>query len=228
VSVGALLLCAGRGERLNAGVEKALAPLAGRPLFAWSLETLELSSAIDGIVVVGHETKLRDALAAAGIAPRKVIAWTAGGRERQDSVARGLAALPPEYTHVAVHDAARALVSADVVARAVAAALQFGAALAAIPLDDTLKRTTLDVIADTVPRTGLHRAQTPQVFRRDWFEAAHAAARGKATDDAGLVEALGHPVRVTLGDPLNFKITTTQDLALAEAWLAARATKAAS
>ena len=228
MSVGALLLCAGKGERLSAGVEKALVPLAGRPLFAWSLETLERSSAIDGIVVVGPEMKLREALAAAGLAPRKMIAWTAGGRERQDSVARGLAALPPQFTHVAVHDAARALVSVEVVGRAVAAALQFGAALAAIPLDDTLKRTTLDVIVDTVPRTGLHRAQTPQVFRRDWFEAAHAAAHGKATDDAGLVEALGHPVRVTPGDPLNFKITTTQDLALAEAWLTARATKATS
>ena len=161
MSVGALLLCAGLGERLNAGTEKALVPLAGRPLFAWSLETLERTPAIEGIVVVGPESKLRDALAASGLAPRKVVAWGAGGRDRQDSVARALALLPRTFTHVAVHDAARALVSVDVISRAVAAALQYGAAFAAIPLDDTLKRASLEVVADTVPRAGLYRAQTP-------------------------------------------------------------------
>lgn len=219
MSTIAILLCAGRGERLGAGVDKALVPLAGRPLFLWSLETLERCDAIHGIVIVGPVRALDERLAVDGLAVRKIVGFTEGGRERQHSVAHGLAALPDECTHVAIHDAARALVSTAVVARVVGDALTHGAAIAAVPLADTLKRTSLDVIETTVPRQGLWCAQTPQVFRRDWIEAAHAAARGQATDDAALVEALGHPVRVTSGDALNFKITTAQDLALAESWL---------
>jgi len=224
MSTIAILLCAGRGERLGAGVDKALAPLAGRPLFLWSLETLERCEAIHGIVVVGPVRVLEERVAADGLTPRKIVAWTEGGRERQQSVARGLAALPADCTHVAIHDAARALVSAEAIARVVGDALTHGAAIAAVPLADTLKRTSLEVIETTVPRQGLWCAQTPQVFRRDWIEAAHAAARSQATDDAALVEALGHPVRVTAGEALNFKITTAQDLALAEAWLSRVAT----
>jgi 2-C-methyl-D-erythritol 4-phosphate cytidylyltransferase len=222
VSTAALLLCAGRGERLAAGVEKALAPLAGRPLFLWSLEALERCAAVDGIVVVGPVGRLRDALAACGFAPGKVVAWTEGGRERQDSVARGLRALPPEFDVVAVHDAARALVTPELVARVVGDAVAHGAAIAAVPLADTLKRVSLGRIEDTVPRAALWCAQTPQAFRREWLEAAHGQARAAATDDAALVEALGHPVHVTPGEALNFKITTAQDLALAGAWLTRR------
>lgn len=221
MSTAAILLCAGRGERLGAGVEKALAPLAGRPLFAWSLEALEGSAAVDGIVVVGPVRKLQAALAATGLACRKLVAWSEGGRERQQSVARGLHVLPEGFTHVAIHDAARALVSAALVNRVVLEARTHGAAIAALPLDDTLKRGTLDRIEDTVPRASLWRAQTPQAFRRDWIAAAHAAASATATDDAALVEAAGHPVRLVPGEALNFKITSPQDLALAEAWLAA-------
>ena len=220
MSVTAILLCAGRGERLDAGVPKALAPLAGRPLFAWSLETLQRSSAIDAIVLVGARRLLREAIAASGLTAAKVHAFIEGGQERQDSVGRGLSSLPEDCTHVAVHDSARALVSVEVIARAVGAALEHGAAIAALPLADTLKRVTLGAIEDTIPRAGLWCAQTPQVFRRDWVVRAHAEAHGRATDDAALVEALGHPVRVTTGDALNLKITTAADLALAEAWLA--------
>jgi 2-C-methyl-D-erythritol 4-phosphate cytidylyltransferase len=221
VSVGAVLLCAGKGERLGLSVEKPLAPLAGRPLFTWSLEALERCDAIEGIVIVGPVSRMKELLAASGLAHRKIVAWTEGGRERQNSVGRGLHALPEEYTTVAVHDCARALVTPRLVARVVADALAHGAALAAIPMEDTLKRATLSGVDATVPRAGLWRAQTPQAFRRSWLEEAHRAAQGEATDDAALVEALGHPVRVSMGDPLNFKITTRQDLALAEAWLAA-------
>jgi 2-C-methyl-D-erythritol 4-phosphate cytidylyltransferase len=222
MSVAAILLCAGRGERLGSGVPKAAVPLAGRPLFAWSLETLQRCAAVDAIVVVGPARTLRELLAAAGLAAPKVVAWVEGGAERQHSVARGLAALPVDCDLVAVHDCARALVSAPVVERAVAAAREHGAAIAAVPLADTLKRVESDVIHDTPSREGLWCAQTPQVFRRDWLEAAHAAAGGIATDDAALVESLGHSVRVALGNALNFKVTTPGDLALAERWLAGR------
>lgn len=220
MSVTAILLCGGKGERLAGGVEKPLAPLAGRPLFTWSLEAFERADSIQHIVVVGPAKRLRDVLAASGVAPRKVAAWVEGGRERQDSVAKGLHVLPEGTTMVAVHDSARALISPELIGRVVADALQHGGAIAALPLADTLKRSTLATIEATVPRAGLWRAQTPQVFRRDWFEAAHRNATGRATDDAALVEALGHRVHLTEGEALNFKITTALDLALAEAWLA--------
>jgi 2-C-methyl-D-erythritol 4-phosphate cytidylyltransferase len=226
VSTIALLLCAGRGERLAAGVDKALAPLAGRPLFTWSLEALERCGAIHGVVMVGPVRPLKELLAASGLAGSRIVGWTEGGRERQHSVGRGLHLLPDDCTHVAVHDAARALVTPALIARVVGDALQHGAAIAAVPLADTLKRVALEVIETTVPRQGLWCAQTPQVFRRDWLEQAHAAATAIATDDAALVEAQGHPVRVTPGDPLNLKITTPQDLAFAEAWLARHAANA--
>lgn len=222
MSVTAILLCAGRGERLGAGVPKAAVMLAGRPLFAWSLGTLARCASVERIVVVGPVRVLRDVLAAAGLAPAKVAAWVEGGDERQHSVARGLAALDDGCDLVAVHDCARALASVALVERAVAAGRAHGAALAAVPLADTLKRVEAGVVAGTPARAGLWCAQTPQVFRRDWLEAAHAAAAGTATDDAALVEALGHPVHVAEGDPLNFKITTPGDLALAERWLAGR------
>jgi 2-C-methyl-D-erythritol 4-phosphate cytidylyltransferase len=215
----AILLCAGKGERLGAGLDKALVPLAGRPLFSWSLEALERTPAVDRIVVVGPVKRMKDLLGASGLAPRKVTAWCEGGRERQDSVARGLALVPEDAALVAIHDAARALVTADLVTRVVGDAAQHGGAIAALALADTLKRGALGVIETTVPRQGLWCAQTPQVFRREWIVAAHAAASRPATDDAALVESLGHRVHLTPGDPLNFKITTPQDLELAEAWL---------
>ena len=214
----AILLCGGKGERLGAAMEKALVPLAGRPLFTWGLEALERTPAIERIVVVGPVKRMKELLATSGLAPRKIAAWCEGGRERQDSVARGLQLLPDDATLVAIHDCARALVTPELIARVVADAIQHGGAIAALPLADTLKRGTLGVIEATVPRQGLWCAQTPQVFRREWIVAAHAAASGKATDDAALVESLGHRVHLTPGDPLNFKITTPQDLDLAEAW----------
>jgi len=226
VSLAAILVCAGRGERLGVGVAKALVPLAGRPLFTWSLAALQRSPDVDAIVVVGPVRPLRELLAASGRSATKVAAWVEGGAERQQSVARGLAAVPAGHDWIAVHDGARALVGDGVIARAIAAARTHGAAIAAIPLPDTLKRVEGGAIAGTPPRDGLWCAQTPQVFRRDWLEAAHAAARDAATDDAALVEALGHVVHVAEGDPLNFKITTAADLALAERWLAAGAHEA--
>jgi 2-C-methyl-D-erythritol 4-phosphate cytidylyltransferase len=223
VSTCAILLCAGRGERLGADIPKAMVPLAGRPLFAWSLLALQASDAIDAIVMVGQVFPLQHLVAASGISTHKIVAWIDGGTERQHSVGRGLAAVPAEHEYVAVHDCARALVSADVIARAVAAAHEHGAAIAAVPLADTLKQVDGTRIVATVPRAGLWCAQTPQVFRRDWLSAAHQAFAGAgvlSTDDARLVEEYGFVVHVVQGDAANFKITTAGDLALAEALLA--------
>ena len=219
MSVGAILLAAGKGTRLGAPVDKGIVMLAGRPLFAWSLEALQRTPAIEAIVVVGPVKRLAEALAQSGCAADRVVAWCEGGRERQQSVALGLAALPRAHDVVVVHDSARALVTPSLIARCIGDALAHGAAIAAVPLEDTVKRVTLQQVETTVPRAGLWRVQTPQVFRRDWLEAAHAAATGNATDDAGLLEAIGKPVRITVSDATNLKITTPADLALAEAWL---------
>jgi 2-C-methyl-D-erythritol 4-phosphate cytidylyltransferase len=223
VNAGAILLCAGRGQRLGAGMDKALVPLAGRPLFAWSLEAFERAAGIAGIVVVGPVKKLQAALAPAGVPAAKIVAWCEGGRERQDSVAAGLRALPEAFDLVAVHDSARALITPELIGRVLADALAHGAAIAAVPIEDTIKRARLGAVEATVPRANLWRAQTPQVFRRDWLVAAHAAGGLSATDDAALLEAQGHRVHLTEGDPMNLKVTTAADLALAGAWLAARA-----
>ncbi len=183
----AILLCAGRGERFGADVPKALAPLGGRPLFTWSLAALTQCSAIDGIVLVGPVRTLRDLAAASGCDTRRIVAATEGGEQRQHSVGRGLHVLPDTCELVAIHDSARALVTPDVIARAVAEAQEHGAAIAAIPQADTLKQGTLGAITGTVSRAGLWAAQTPQVFRRDWIERAHREATELATDDAALV-----------------------------------------
>src|SRR5207344_2012742 len=149
--VAAILLCAGRGQRLGAGIDKALVPLAGRPLFTWSLETLARTRAIEGLVVVGPVARLQRAAAESGVATSTVVGWCEGGRERHHSVKNGLAALPREFDLVAVHDSARALVPSEVVARVLADALTHGAAIAAVPVDDTLKRVALGTIEGTVP-----------------------------------------------------------------------------
>lgn len=224
MTAGAILLCAGRGERLGRKETKALIPLAGRPLFTWSLEALQNTPVIHAIVVVGPMKPLRAALG--GWSEQRIAAWCEGGKERQDSVTRGLAALPAECDVVAVHDCARPLVTPDLIARVVAEAMASGAAIAAVPLEDTLKRTSLGVVEQTVPRAGLWRAQTPQAFRRDWLERGHAEAHGVATDDAALIEATGGRVKVVEGAAANFKITRAQDLELAEAWLELRRARA--
>jgi len=222
MKVGAVLLCGGKGTRLGLNVEKPLAPLGGRPLFAWSLEALERCDAVEGIVVVGPPGKRDELLTNCGIVAVKVLEWVDGGRERRDSSAAGLRALPRDYGLVVFQDCARVLVTPELIGRVIADALVAGASTAAVPLEDTLKRGTLQRIDTTVPRTGLWRAQTPQAFRRDWIEEAHATAKGVATDDAMLVESIGKPVRITEGDPMNFKVTTQRDLQLAAAWLGAR------
>jgi 2-C-methyl-D-erythritol 4-phosphate cytidylyltransferase len=146
-----------------------------------------------------------------------------GGAERADSISNALEAADPSCDFIAVHDAARPCLAPDLVDAVFAAAVAHGAAILAVPVADTLKRAGSDgVIVETVPRAGLHGAQTPQVFRRDLFERAYANRSrlpGPATDDALLVEALGHPVHVVEGSPMNLKITTAADLRLAGAIL---------
>lgn len=140
-----------------------------------------------------------------------------GGAERADSVGKALARVKPDIDYVCVHDAARPCIASEWIENVFAAAERTGAAMLGIPVNGTLKRVSGEIITETVSREGLWEAQTPQVFRRDLLLEAYAKRdEFPATDDAQLVERVGHPVTVVRGSPINLKITTKEDLRLAE------------
>jgi 2-C-methyl-D-erythritol 4-phosphate cytidylyltransferase len=221
-SVGAIIAAAGRGRRFGEG-DKLFAPLAGRPLIAHTLMAFEVCRAVEKVVLALAEENLergRRLAAAAGF--DKVAAICPGGPRRQDSVRLGLEALG-QCRWVVVHDGARPLLTAALIEAGLAAAAETGAAIAAVPLADTLKEVAEDgLIRRTLDRRNLWAAQTPQVFGYELLWEAHRLADsvGEATDDAALVEALGRRVRVFPGSPRNLKVTTAADLALAQALLA--------
>ncbi len=231
----ALVPAAGSGSRLGGPLPKPFVLLHGRPLLAHTLHRLERVPIIKGIVVVVAPDSL-DACRREIIAParlRKVIAVVPGGADRQASVAAGLAALPAWAEVVLVHDGARPLVPVPVVEAVALAAAAEGAALAAVRPKDTVKlddggRSVPPTfrVAATLDRSRLWLAQTPQGFRVGLLREAHAraAAAGiEATDDAHLVERLGHPVVLVPGSYRNLKVTTREDLLVAEALLAEEA-----
>ncbi|MCP5058751.1 MAG: 2-C-methyl-D-erythritol 4-phosphate cytidylyltransferase [bacterium] len=235
MSVAALVLAAGRGQRLRrsltspGGAEndlppKAFLPVAGRTLLVRSLLRMAEAEEIDQLIPVVPEAWL--ARFEAGVGEMDpvpgLLPSVVGGAERQDSVAAGLEALPAEVSHVVIHDAARPLVPAEDVRRVVRAALDCGAALLATPVTDTIHQVEGERLRETPAREGLRAALTPQAFRVDWLREALAKARADGvygTDDAALVARLGVEVRVVEGDPINRKITTAADLAWAEAVL---------
>jgi 2-C-methyl-D-erythritol 4-phosphate cytidylyltransferase len=221
MSVAALVLAAGRGERLGGDRSKAFVPLAGQPLLVHTLAALAAAEGVDLVIpVVGRGDLDRFAALGSDLAEiPKLAEVVVGGAERQDSMAAGLAALPAGVTHVAVHDAARPLVRPEAVDRVVAAALRDGAAILAVPVRDTIKRVRGGRIVATPERSECAAAQTPQVFRVDVLREALAKARLEArvgTDDSQIVEALGVPVSVVEGDLENIKVTYAEDLVLAE------------
>jgi 2-C-methyl-D-erythritol 4-phosphate cytidylyltransferase len=231
MQVAALVLGAGSGTRLRATLPaappKAWLRLAGQTLLGRSLDVLaavpEIGLLLPVIPAEGFDSwpevanELRQ--------PGRVAPPVAGGAERQDSVRAGLAVLPAEISHVAIHDAARPLVRVEAVSRVVAVAGKVGAALLGRPAADTIHRVRAGAVVETPPRSECFEAQTPQVFRIDWLREALAKADADgfvASDDAALVARLGVRVEVVPGDADNLKITTASDLAIAEALLAAR------
>ncbi len=222
-TVGAIVPAAGRGERFRGATPKALVPIRGRPLVQHALEAIHRVDEVVAIVVVGPAHVLdamRELVAAARL--DKVTAVIAGGADRQASVARGLEALPAAADLVLIHDGARPCVTPGLVRAVVAAAATAGAATAAVPIEDTVKRGEDGWVTSTLDRTQLYRVQTPQAFHRAVLERAHREALRSGfhgTDDAALVEQLGHPVRLVAGDAGNLKVTVPEDLAVAEALL---------
>lgn len=205
------------------GSGKLFLPLAGRPILRWTLEALHASPAIEAVWVAappGRETELSAILEGWGLEQTYVVE---GGESRQESVRRLVEALPPSVEWVVVHDGARPLVDPSLVERVLAAALRDGAAACGLPVHETVKRVaSTALVVETVDRDGLWTVQTPQVFRRELLLEAHrrALADGTSvTDDAGLLERMGHPVRMVPGSPANLKVTTPDDLTRAEAWL---------
>ena len=216
-----IIVAAGRSERM-AGIDKVFTELAGRPLLAWTLGAFKRSTAIDSLVVVasaGSLERMREFVVEWRF-DTKVAAVVAGGATRQESVRAGLDAAAAASI-VAVHDGARPLVTPEIIDRGVALARETGAALCAVPARDTMKLAEGDppVVRATPDRNALWVAQTPQCFDRELLLRAHREASGAATDDATLVEALGYPVRLYEGAWSNFKVTTAEDVIVAEALL---------
>ena len=220
--VWAVLVAAGRGERMGGKRPKAFANLAGRPLVAESLERLDASPWVEAIVVAAPaDWEEPTILLAEELGAGSVRAVVAGGATRTESVRAGLAEVPADRPVVLVHDAARPFLPDEVVERVVTALGEgWDAAVPALPLADTIKRADGNVVAETVDRTGLHAAQTPQAFVADTLRRALTVA-GDATDCAGLVEAVGGRVRLVEGDRRLLKVTTPADLTFVETLLAA-------
>ncbi len=221
----AVLVMAGSGVRLGGAVPKAFVEVAGQPLWRHAARTLAATPGCRALVLVAPA----GFVASVTVQAREEFpdaCIVAGGARRQDSVRAGLEAVPEGIDVVAVHDAARPLVTRSVVEAAVREAADGGAALVAVPVRDTVKRVRDGRVVETLDRSTLWQAQTPQAFRIDVLRRAHESAAREAveaTDDSALVERLGLPVSVVRGDPWNLKVTERDDLGVAEALLRERA-----
>ena len=218
----AIVVAAGRGERMGAPVAKPFLPLGGRPMLVRAVESVEVCPLVHRVIVVvgpPHVNRAQDLLSRCGC--RKVTAVVAGGVERQDSVFAGLARAGTVDILV-VHDGARPLVAPETIAAVIQMAHEAGAASAGIPMRETVKTVERGEATGTLDRSLLWVAHTPQAFHADLLREAHHRAREdgtRASDDAVLVERLGHRIRMVEDSPRNFKITVPDDLALAEAYL---------
>ena len=221
MSVWAILVAAGRGERLGLDQPKAFAKLGEDPLLAEPLRRLDESDWIDRIVIVAPPGWEEPAiLLAEELACSKVHSCVPGGETRAGSVRAGLAEVPADALVVLVHDAARPLVTEAVIERVLAPLGEgWDGAVPGLAVSDTLKRVAGDGrVVETVQRDGIYAVQTPQAFPADVLRRA-AAGDAEASDCAGLVEAAGGRVTVVEGDPRLLKVTTADDLAKIASWL---------
>lgn len=219
--VGAIVVAAGASSRM--GVDKLLVPLAGIPVLAHTLNVFQASEAVEEVALVLGQANL-----VAGHRLVEQFGWSkvrhlcAGGARRQDSVWQGLCRLS-HCRWVVIHDGARPFVTDDLINRGIAEAKRWGAAVAAVPIRDTIKVAGPDgCVGSTPDRATLWSAQTPQVFDYRLLHDAYQTAADDVTDDASLVERQGHRVRLYTGSFDNIKITTPEDLELAEVILRRR------
>ncbi len=226
MSVWAILAAAGRGDRLGLDRPKAFAPLNDRPLVAEPLERLEASDWIEGIVIAAPpEWEEPCILVAEEVAAGKVAATVTGGDSRSESVRVALAEVPQEATVVLVHDAARPLVTEEVIERVITGLADgWDGAVPALPIADAVKRVEGEAVVETLDREGLVTAQTPQAFvasvlRDALSDETLQQTVAKSLDCASLVEARGGRVRIVAGDPHLLKVTDRADLELVASWL---------
>ncbi len=217
MDVGILLLAAGSGSRFGGVVPKQYVQVCGKPLIMYTLEHLALEPRITVVqpVIAEGDEYFPPSVADASF-PFDLRPPVCGGAARSMSMMQGLNALPDHVDMVAVHDAARPLPSAALLADVFDTAEQFGAAVPGVPVTDTIKRIDeAGKVVDTLERSRLRAVQTPQVARRDWFDQAIARESERLhlhTDDASLLEAAGFPVHISRGDVINRKITTAEDM----------------
>ncbi len=221
--VGVIVVAAGRSSRMG-GTDKTFTPVLGIPLVAYSLKQFEAFPPVSEVVLVLAEQRREQgqALVSSGDY-RKVTHICIGGERRQDSVRNGLLALKP-CDWVIVHDGARPCLDQSLLQRGLETVIETGAAVAGAPVKDTIKVVAAhNMVADTPDRNSLWAAQTPQFFRYDLLQEAHRRCSQTVTDDAAMVENLGHPVRMFFGSHQNLKVTTPEDLIVVEALLRVRA-----
>jgi len=225
--VAVLVPAAGEGRRLG-GRRKQFRLLGGKPLLVQTLLVFERHPAVHYLLVATPAEAVEPlTIELRGVGVTKLHAVVAGGATRQASVGLALQAVPPAVDIVLVHDAVRPFVEPALISAVIQRVREAGAAALAIPMADTVRQDVNGCFGETVPRETLLRMQTPQGFRRDWFEAAHAEAMREgreATDDVELVQHLGYAVEVIPGNSRNVKITTREDWELAQAlwprWIA--------
>ena len=219
------MVAAGESRRMQ-GIDKIFYPLDGTPLLWHSISVLRAHPLIGRTVLVTSKRNIaqaQDLIAARHQSGS--ISVREGGERRQDSVRLGLEGLDG-CDLVVVHDGARPFISQELLDRGISAAQDGGAAIAAVPVKDTIKQSDdTDIVARTIPRDRLWSVQTPQIFGASLLREAHQRVQEMVTDDASMVEAMGHPVKVFFGSYYNIKITTPEDLTLAQAIVSLRAGK---
>jgi 2-C-methyl-D-erythritol 4-phosphate cytidylyltransferase len=217
--VAAVIVAAGDSQRMD-GIDKVMASLGGRPVLARVLDTFQKCDKVDQIIVVMNSKNIGQAkILVAQEKWNKVTDVVVGGKRRQDSVIEGLKKLK-QCEWIIIHDGARPLMRADLIVRGLDAAKETGAAAPAIPVTDTIKFIKgSDIVVQTLPRENLRAVQTPQVFRFDVVQNTYKFTPGDYTDDASLVEKAGFKVKLFAGAHDNIKITTKDDLAVAEVLL---------
>ena len=213
--IGVIIVAAGAGQRM--GEDKAFLMLAGKPLIVWSLDTCHSYEPITQIVLVLNNNNIgRGKQLAAGNNWSKLTGICTGGARRQDSVKAGLEKLD-SCDWIIVHDGARPFLTVDLLRTGLESARKTGAAVAAVPVKDTIKLSDdNNIIKTTLERQHLWIAQTPQVFRSDIITNAYANFNDNVTDDAMLVEKMGYDISLYSGSYSNIKITTPEDMAIAE------------
>ena len=216
-----MVVAAGKSSRMG-GLDKIFALVLGQPLIAYSLSQFETFDPVTQVALVLDEDSVERGEALVRQAGyRKVVRVCRGGARRQDSVRSGLESLSP-CDLVVIHDGARPCLDHCMLSRGLAAAQEWGSAVAGVPVKDTIKvASSQDLVLDTPARETLWAAQTPQIFRYPLLWDAHQRCYRPFTDDAAMVESLGHPVKMFLGSYENLKVTTPEDLAVAEVFLRA-------